>query len=140
MTLGAHWGFAPASQLEFLLDLEEACWDPSYLNTQSVLIDFFISMYCKKLIYSPITGGGIISLMMLMMLTMSSSVACTHWTKPWSNWSTSWSTSSPRSQTGHGLLLLLHPGHGPLPLHSHLEVVWKGLTPGQHLVGHDLGS
>lgn len=74
---------------------------------------------------------------------MSSSVACNHWTKPWSNWSTSWPTSwptsCPRSQTGHGLLLL-HPRHRPLPLHSHLEVVRKGLTPGQHLVGHDLGS
>lgn len=76
---------------------------------------------------------------LLMMLTMSSSVACTHWTKPWSDWSTSWPTSCPRSQTGYWLWLL-HPRHRPLPLHSHLEVVRKGLTPGQHLVGHDLGS
>lgn len=74
-----------------------------------------------------------------MMLTMSASVASTHWTKSWSNWSTSRPTSCPRSHTGHGLLLL-HPGHRPLPLHSHLEVVRKRLTPGQHLVGHDLGS
>lgn len=87
---------------------------------------------------SPIKGGRNVP---LMMLTMSSSVARTHWTKPWSNWPTSWPTSCPRSQTGHGLLLLLlHPRHGSLALHSHLEVVRKGLTPGQHLVGHDLGS
>lgn len=72
-----------------------------------------------------------------MMLTMSPRVACTHWTKPWSHRSTSRPTSYSRGQTGHGLL---HPRHGPLPLHSHLEVVRKGLTPGQHLVGHDLGS
>lgn len=84
----------------------------------------------------PIKGGRKI---LLMMLTMSSSVACTHWTEPWSNWSTSWPASCPRSQTGHGLLLL-HARHGPLALHSHLEVVRKGLAPRQHLVGHDLGS
>lgn len=28
-TLGVHLGFAPACQLEFLMGLEVACWDPS---------------------------------------------------------------------------------------------------------------
>lgn len=31
-TLGVRLDFAPASQLEFLMGLEEACWDPSFLN------------------------------------------------------------------------------------------------------------
>lgn len=58
--------------------------------------------------------------------------------RAWSSWSPS-SSSSSRSKTGHGLLLLLHPRHGPLPLDGHLEVVWKRLPTGQHLIGHDLG-
>ncbi|TNN83610.1 hypothetical protein EYF80_006128 [Liparis tanakae] len=47
-------------------------------------------------------------------------------------------TNTSGSQAEHGLLL--HPGHRPLPLDRHLEVVWQGLPPGQHLIGHDLGS
>lgn len=36
--------------------------------------------------------------------------------------------------------MLLHSGHGSLPLHRHLKVVGERLPPGQHLVGHDLSS
>ncbi|KAF3852224.1 hypothetical protein F7725_005579 [Dissostichus mawsoni] len=45
--------------------------------------------------------------------------------------------STSRNQALHWLL---HPRHRPLPLDSHLEVIWQGLTPGQHLISHDLGS
>lgn len=55
------------------------------------------------------------------------------------SWSSHRPTSGPRGggHVGHGLLL--HPGHGPLPLHSHLQVLRQSLTARQHLVGHDLG-
>lgn len=49
----------------------------------------------------------------------------------------SWSTGScSRRHVGHGLLL--HPWHGPLSLHGHLQVVGQRLAARQHLVGHDL--
>lgn len=75
------------------------------------------------------------------MLTMSSTVACAHWPRPWSwsCWSSSWPASSSRGQAGHGLLLL-HPRHWSFPLNGHLKVVWQGLSPSQHLISHDLGS
>lgn len=72
---------------------------------------------------------------------MRPTVAWAHRSRPWSGscWTTSWSCTSSRNQTGHGLLLL-HPWHWPLSLNSHLEMIRQGLSAGEHLIRHDLGS
>jgi hypothetical protein len=69
-----------------------------------------------------------------------------HVPTPLTKWSVvvCWWLSRPRSRPrGRGHVghpwLLLHPWHGPLALHGHLQVVWQGLAAVQHLVGHDLG-
>lgn len=65
--------------------------------------------------------------------TMRSVVVGLSWTRTCPR-----STSRPRSGRHVGHRLLLHPRHGPLPLHGHLQVLRQRLTASQHLVGHDL--
>lgn len=123
-----HLGFVPASQLEFLTGLVEACWHQSSLKRLDTL-----SLVCDGIHYTSCLERE------LQLLTMRSVIARAHWARSWSwsSWSTSWSTSSSRSQSRHWLL---HPRHWPLPLDSHLQVVWQGLPPSQHFISHNLGS